>query len=452
MRRWAPLNDLQLRVLRLVAACADLSGPAQGSMRTSAAALRSRGLIVITRQAGRWNATITEAGKFYLEHGHHPEYPAPDRLDSVHPRSTAHDPEQATPAMVERDSIPGAPDPDTPVPVSRQRRQAAEALMTQLKQHRSVTVPIATSADIDLLRKVLDFARRHQLVPPGHHVVTARTADSARVSLVTGTHPNARLPPSSEQSETRIDVRSLHSIVEALRDDSYRLMMPPPIRDRAVLILQLVAIEARRRGYSLHGVSVEERHYIHHPTAERPGYARREGQIGIEINNVVYLATIRQRSPEATDSRSERLSLEMPQWPDRDRQYRWADGTTRRVEFAVSEALDTLEIFANEDQQHRAAQEHHEQQQRAATKSAATERRLAGQLMSDLDDWTLANQLRSYCAALEDRIDQALPDSDPTVSNARRWLAWSRAYIDQIDPLTSLRTPAMSASPHMPRL
>jgi hypothetical protein len=59
--------------------------------------------------------------------------------------------------------------------------------------------------------------------------------------------------------------------------------------------------------------------------------------------------------------------------------------------------------------------------------------------MTDLDNWTRANQLRSYCTALEDRIDQALTDSDPTVSNARRWLAWARAYVDQIDPLTTLR-------------
>jgi hypothetical protein len=277
-------------------------------MRTSAAALRSRGLIVLTRRAGRWNATITDAGEFYLQHGYHPEYPDPNRLHPVHSRGTAHDSEQATPSTVEHDAVSGAPDPDTPVPVSRQRRQAAEALMTQLKQHRSVTVPTATSAETALLRKVLDFARRHQLVPPGYHIVTARAADSARVSLVTGTHPNARLSQSSKQPETRIDDRTLHSTVEALRDDSYRLMMPPPIRDRAVLILQLVAIEARRRGYSLHGVPVEERHYIHHPTAEKPGYARREGQIGIGINNVVYLVTIRQRGPEATDTRSERLS------------------------------------------------------------------------------------------------------------------------------------------------
>jgi hypothetical protein len=272
------------------------------------------------------------------------------------------------------------------------------------------------------------------------------------VSLVTGAHPNARLSQSSEQPEPRIDDRTLHSTVEALRDDSYRLMMPPPIRDRAVLILQLVAIEARRRGYTLHSVPVEERHYIHHPTAERPGYTRREGQVGVVINNVVHVVTIRQRSPEATDTRRERLSLEIPQWPGRDRQYRWADGTTRRIEFAVPEALDTLEIFANEDQQHRAARRHHEQQQRAAEESAATERRLAAQLMTDLDDWTRANQLRSYCAALEDRIDQALTDSDSTVSNARRWLAWARAYIDQIDPLTALQAPVMNSNIPIPGL
>src|SRR5690606_11019726 len=41
----------------------------------TARALKDRGLITMPKTAGKWRAEITEAGSFYLEHGHHPDKP-----------------------------------------------------------------------------------------------------------------------------------------------------------------------------------------------------------------------------------------------------------------------------------------------------------------------------------------------------------------------------------------
>ncbi len=73
MRRWDPLNELQLSVLSRIADGDGLGGPEQTGYRLSVYALRDRGLVTAGKRHGRWQAHITEAGRFYLEHGRHPD-------------------------------------------------------------------------------------------------------------------------------------------------------------------------------------------------------------------------------------------------------------------------------------------------------------------------------------------------------------------------------------------
>ncbi|GAA1338613.1 hypothetical protein [Kocuria palustris] len=67
------LNETQLLVLRWVAAGADLDNPPSDTFKTSAIALRNRGLVDLDKRRGHWRIAITEAGAFYLEHGRHPK-------------------------------------------------------------------------------------------------------------------------------------------------------------------------------------------------------------------------------------------------------------------------------------------------------------------------------------------------------------------------------------------
>lgn len=73
MHRWSPLSDRQRELLRRL----DAGGkPGVASAeRLSAYALRDRGLLVVVRSGGAVRTEVTEAGKFYLEHGRHPEDP-----------------------------------------------------------------------------------------------------------------------------------------------------------------------------------------------------------------------------------------------------------------------------------------------------------------------------------------------------------------------------------------
>ncbi len=70
-----PLNDTQVAVLKWIAdGCSE--GVMHGfSYKTTAKALQDRRLVSVSRKRGAWQAQITEAGRFYLQHGRHPGPP-----------------------------------------------------------------------------------------------------------------------------------------------------------------------------------------------------------------------------------------------------------------------------------------------------------------------------------------------------------------------------------------
>ncbi|MDA1362723.1 hypothetical protein O1R50_24090 [Glycomyces luteolus] len=65
------MNDRQLETLRLVGAGDDLSGGEHVGRRVTGRALQSRGLVTVSKRDGIWRAAITDAGRYYLEHGEH---------------------------------------------------------------------------------------------------------------------------------------------------------------------------------------------------------------------------------------------------------------------------------------------------------------------------------------------------------------------------------------------
>lgn len=66
-----PVNDVQRRVLNWLALDPQ-SAPPLSAYKTVATALQTRGLIEISRRHGAWAATLTEAGRYYQEHGRYP--------------------------------------------------------------------------------------------------------------------------------------------------------------------------------------------------------------------------------------------------------------------------------------------------------------------------------------------------------------------------------------------
>ena len=73
VNRAAPVNARQLEVLKWIAdGCPDGVMKAY-THKTTAIALPGRRLVAVTRKRGVWQAQLTAAGSYYLEHGRYPE-------------------------------------------------------------------------------------------------------------------------------------------------------------------------------------------------------------------------------------------------------------------------------------------------------------------------------------------------------------------------------------------
>ncbi|MCX5150087.1 hypothetical protein OHB36_25520 [Streptomyces sp. NBC_00320] len=152
MHRWSPLNDRQRELLRRLDA-GEEPGVAWAE-RLSAYALRDRGLLVVVRRGGAVRAEVTGAGKFYLEHGHHPEDPRY--------------------AAERRETGRKTPTPYSERPVGRARRAKAAELIERLVAERRVVVPEHDEAAEAEYRRVIDYVKRHNLLPLGKRIEKLR--------------------------------------------------------------------------------------------------------------------------------------------------------------------------------------------------------------------------------------------------------------------------------------
>ncbi|UQS26063.1 hypothetical protein L1857_26240 [Amycolatopsis thermalba] len=348
MRRWDPLNDRQLDLLKRVDAGEDLSGPDHANLRHSANAVRDRGLITVSRRGGVWRAELTKAGRFYLDHGHHPDDPRFTSRMTTGSAVTAKpapsqntddlDGELAEPATARANS---RQPPRATIKTTERRRAEATELIEHLTVHEVYVVKAPTEADLARWRKIVDFAKRHDLVPEGRYIEKIRQWNQGRdlhIWLRKGRPVNVKRDgldlPAIPVAET---LRSPHPVVADLRDDKGRLVMPKPSRHRCLLVLQALAAEATRRGHVVKKKPVDQRHHHHYygygPRPTGPQYSRREGQLTVVIDGFDFDVTVQEASPNSEDpEKKKRLVLELPVYRSEGRQYRWTDGKTRTIE------------------------------------------------------------------------------------------------------------------------
>lgn len=107
---------------------------------------------------GKWQAEITDAGRFYLEHGHHPDRP---ELVPGKPRSPA--------AEVEAPTVPQAPGPPAETSPSPSPTAVGPALITQVKKAgRFLRIPDPSDEERAHCRR--DFVAARQCAPEGYHL------------------------------------------------------------------------------------------------------------------------------------------------------------------------------------------------------------------------------------------------------------------------------------------
>ncbi|MBB5152932.1 hypothetical protein [Saccharopolyspora phatthalungensis] len=471
MRRWDPLNENQLDLLKRVDASEDLSGPEHARLRHSANAVRDRGLITISKRGGVWRAEMTKAGRFYLDQGHHPDDPryrneraqpttrkaARSKRQSSKPAPPNQQDDEATGTSTGK-ATPSAPHA-TVIAAQRRRAEALE-LVERLVADNLVVIKAPSEDKVAQMRKIVDFAKRHNLVPDGHHIEKTRQWNRDRdlhIRLHKGSHANTKsdtgnLPPVPVPES----LRAPHPVVVALRDDQGRLVMQKELRRRCLLLLQGLAAEAAKRGHKITEQPVSERHH-HYGYGTRSGgprYSRRDGHINLVVSDFSYTVTIRQLSPQSEDpDKARRLVIELPAYHSEGRQYRWTDAKLRTVEDGLAALLREAETRAIEDRQRQIDEERAKAERKVRWEQAmklaqqkAIEAHYAKVLDEQVERWQRAKELRAYYEELEHRLANPRP-TDGDLMPAHQWLSWINDHITREDPIE--HPPAM---PEPPRL
>jgi hypothetical protein len=425
------LTDRQRAILQRVADGDDLADAPAGDKR-STGALHDCGLVAVRRSP--WQAAITDAGRFYLEHGRYPDKtrnratvqvkrhaeqrPSTSNETRAQPAATS----SLTPASRKRSP------PHTTARISAERRTAAVELVDELIAMGEKVVKPVDEAVLTHWRRVIDFAKRNQLVPAGKRIEKTRTKwGELRIRLLSGPHPNSRNDLYLSVVPVPTELRDLHPVVKSLQDDSGRLSMGASLRHRCLLYFHGLTQEAGRRGYTVQEQPIAPEHRGRITTYGRPGakdYSRREGELNIVIDGFSYLVMIDQQHPEAEDLDRYRQLYIWVRGPghtyDGCRTH-WRDGKRARIDDSIASVLREVESWAAAARCETDDRQARWQAAMDEAKRLVIEDRLVVELEQQVRSWRLMQDLRQYCDALEARIADA--DDDEPIDEARRWLA-----------------------------
>jgi hypothetical protein len=459
VNRAAPVNARQLEVLKWIA-----DGCPDGVMKdytykTTAIALQGRRLVAVTRKRGVWQAQLTAAGSYYLEHGRYPE----DLQAAAHTVARGSlviqqlrlaDGQRAGPVAA---SSPGS--------ASRGARTdvLAERLVAQVMRASGV-IEVDTEDDEIDYEQLIRAARRAPNLPFGKQLrirsVGPYGSDRSEIYLDEdfSVRIGARPVPVPQR------VAAYHPAVAAYRADADRHEVSGESFGRASRILQALAAEAARRGYRVTSVG---RHQPQLHSEFRRSLT--DGQIRITIDGFAYPIRIRELGRRGGSSLSYTAHQTLPRWQAvrpaeflpsgvlqltidsgyrRDRRpAEFKDTPESTVEDLLPVLLRELEIRAREDSQRKQEQEQQAAQKRLrwerAMEQSRHEFREAGrieELTRQLEAWRLAADLDGYLSAMREQIGAITSDTERAA--AESWLTWISEYRSRIDPLRhSLRTP-----------
>jgi hypothetical protein len=443
-RTFSPLNDRQLEVLRWIGdGCPD--GVMEGySYKTTAVALRNRRLVTVSKKGGVWRAVLTNAGTFYLQHDTYPSA-----------------------SLVGRRQLPLGPDPLGPSPSVPRRAQGrprtaprvdqaktpspTEQLISQLVTHGEVRVSGPDQAKYEAR---VAAAIRYGKVPEGKQLVAEGDRWSRDYVIRLQEAPawlHAPLGPIAVPAT----LRKPHPVVIALQAGKRLSSMDRSGSHRALLLVQALAVEARKRGYSVKETKVTTNPYGHEHRESKDHFSITIGKysVGIQLrqpmNRARHEATPAEQAKAAKDrwydipkfdlTSSDRLSIELS-GRFKHRRSKWTDGRARTLENWLPQILQEVELRAAAAEHARlaaiaAAAERRRQWECAMERAKGdyTEAHRADILLRQVDGWLRTGHVRDYLDVMQETIDN-IADPDDAIA-AKEWHRWAEEWLASADPL-----------------
>lgn len=449
----APLKPHQLEMLRWVeAGCPDADMPGDGAKHT-ARALQGRRLVTESRRDGRWSATLTERGRFYLDNGRYPAVTGTAVATAGGPAS-----KPSTQAAHGGKIRPQAAQP----PVI----QEATALIERLQAGGGIEVVSDPDAGTRAsYRRAIHAAKQHKLVPDGHDLRhTGRNTGDLVVRLYPATQPY-----DTDWNRLRLNQGDLRATppadYSALEQDPANLRVAPESISRVLGLLRAIddAGANRKCRVGVNRTTKSPRPFV------KIGATRRSLDVFEEYDQVPHVLTADERRtkrlrpwahiPEFDRVATGRLRLEVGK-SQSDQRLTWRDTATSTLEQQASRIVAAIVKAVEEDQRIVAALRQHEKERQAAARLAeqqaaeerhrrdiertakwehaiAKARRLAVEehrratFTTAFEQWRNASDMRAFCDALE----HAAAGQAASNGELAAWLTWGRAHADEIDPI-----------------
>ncbi|MFB6830684.1 PE-PGRS family protein [Streptomyces hydrogenans] len=488
MYRWSPLNDRQLAMLTRIAEGTDPVTSASPELAITARALKSRGLITMPRHGGRWQAEITDDGRFYLEHGHHPDRPEPAPRKQ-RPVGAEPKPEATTPPR-QRVAPPPETKPAPARPAKPPRQSPAEigaALIAEVqKAGRFLRIPDPSDEQRARYRRAFDAAR--QCAPDGYHLkYSGRAKGDFFLGLLRVTGEDDTEWNRIRLARSRV-ITDVEDVIAAVTADHSAFEISDEVLPRVLTLLRLLAEQALARHGEI-AVSKKRRQprpllTVHGRTYEI-NFKERQKQVRYVPTQPGRRTYDWQRvTPAHRFEPSGELELQVSQGSGYSYGYRygwkkeWSDTAKKPLEDQIDAVLRALKARAEEEEQARLAREAEQQRQREERERQEEERRLreakeeeehrrreaekkertqrkweaavnvatikavdavrVDRFGTALAQWRAAGEMRAFCAALDEAASAS--NDAHEAERLREWSTWGKAEADRLDPTVAGRS------------
>lgn len=432
------MSERQRGILQWIAdGCPDRPWPDE-THKHSARALQNRGLAAVSRVDGRWTARLTEAGRYYLEHG---RYPASQAGAEVR------QPRRSRVAGVNRAAVspelePG-PDvqPSVGAPFGPPNPTPAEWLYLRLLQCEG-RMQVVDQADGGAAAELLEAG----LAPAGKVIKSKRRGWHHRVLYLTD-DPEAVVLRREIVVPQRL--RSPHPIAKVYQQDRDVHEVSSAHLARAVRIVHALATAFDEAGL---------------PLALRPG--RADGQFQVRSGRWGESVKLSEKSAPGgapVPHYNLRSARRLPAWQARrqkqfiatgkltivvggsysfyNRQFRFSDTRSHSLEDVLADVVREVEMRLVERGQEDIEKEREELELRQrweevldAAELRAVEAHRAEVLSMRATRWRQWQDQMAYIADLELRLEE-LPEDER--STATEWVEWSRTTLKELDPFRS---------------
>ncbi|MFF9198766.1 PE-PGRS family protein [Streptomyces sp. NPDC014779] len=482
MYRWSPLNDRQLALLTRIGEGKNPVTSASPELAITARALKSRGLITMPKHGGKWQAEITDDGRFYLEHGHHPDRPEPTPRRQ-RPAAAEQKPEAAAPPRQRATPSPEAkPAPARPVkPLRQSPAEIGAALIAEVqKAGRFLRIPDPSEEERARYRRAFDAAR--QCAPDGFHLkYSGRAKGDFFLGLLRVTGEDDTEWNRIRLARSRV-ITDIEDVITAVTADHSAFEISDEVLPRVLSLVRLLAEQAR----AIHGdIAVSKKRRQPRPLLKVHGrtyeisFKERQKQVRYVPTQPGRRTYDWQRvTPAHRFEPSGELELHVSQGSGYGWKKEWADSAKKPLEDQIDAVLRALKAHAEQVERARLAWEAEQRRQREERERQEEERRLreaqeeeehrrreaekkertrqeweaavsvatikavdavrVDRFGTALAQWRAAGEMRAFCAALDEAASAS--DDAHEAERLREWSTWGKAEADRIDPTVAGRS------------